>query len=161
MKKLLVISSLTLLTACGDARENGMRMADGVKENFYATKERVEEWAKPTPKKPEQPVPASYCYNSYQDILCYRQPMTGWEARLVGYQGTNASAPPPAMTQPMPMRTADNQMLPENRALTAKPLAPEVVGQRQVETAADDEVKAITIDAAHESLPDPTLAPQL
>ena len=163
MKNLLVISSLALLvSACGDARQNADRVGDGLKENYDKTSERIKAWMTPTPKKPKQEVAASYCYQSLQDILCYRQPMPGWENRLIGYQGTNAPAPLPAMTQVLPTRTPSNEMLPEKRAETAKPLA-ELAKAQPADTAKapEAEVKAITIDAAHESLPDPTLAPQL
>ena len=165
MKNLFVISSLVvLLSACGDARQNAGRMADDLKENYEKTSDRVKEWMTATPKPVKQPVPASYCYVSLQDILCYRQPMPGWESRLVGYQGTDAPSPHPAMTQALPTRTPNDDMLPEKRAETTKPLAPGLAKAEDTskeKAPADAEVKVITIDAAHESLPDPTLAPQL
>ncbi len=151
------------LTGGGAAPQNAERAATGLKDNMHLTFDKLKKWAMtPPPNPPKKAVPASYCYQSLQDILCYRQPMPGWEARLVGYQGTDAAEPPAAMIKPMPVRVADNTMLPANRAKTSKPLTVKAaVAAKPEEEQAEPEIKTISVDAAHESLPDPALAPQL
>ncbi|NBX03082.1 MAG: hypothetical protein EBR02_03255 [Alphaproteobacteria bacterium] len=153
-----------VFTGGAEAPKNMERAATGIKDNLYRTGDRLKKWAlTPPPEEgPKKAVPASYCYQSLQDILCYRQPMPGWEARLVGYQGTDVESPSPATMKPLPVRAANAAMLPANRAANAKPLlvkaaiVPKADGEPKAE-----EMKEISVDAAHESLPDPALAPQL
>lgn len=160
MKRAILIASVMMVSACGDAPQRTERVGEGLKDNYHTTADRIREWMKPTPKKEKHGVPNSYCYTSYQDILCYRQPMPGWESRLVGYQGTNAAMPPMAMMEPLPQRAPGTEMLPSNRAKTSKPLVPAAPPLPKEEENADPS-KAIAVDAGHESLPDPALAPQL
>ena len=151
-----------VFTGGAEAPQNIERAATGVKDNLYKMGERIKKWAMTPPAGPgpNKPVPASYCYQSFQDVLCYRQPMPGWEARLVGYQGTDAEPPQAAMMKPLPVRTQNTAMLPANRAVNAKPL---VVGAAVVPKADGEGKKEdqAVIDASHESLPDPALASQL
>jgi hypothetical protein len=80
-------------------------LGGAAKEGVYHGMDSVADWMRPAPPpKPPQAIAASYCYRTYQDILCYRQPMPGWEFRLVGYQGTYAKAPPPAIMEPLPVQ---------------------------------------------------------
>ena len=154
----------TLLTGCATLQTNSESAATTLKDNVHNTAERVEGWLMTPPeKKPKQAVPTSYCYQSFQDILCYRQPMPGWESRLVGYQGTGAKPPQVAVMKALPTRATGVDMSPEMRAENAKPLVHKNTQEAKPaeEEVASGEVKTITIDAAHESLPDPTLAPQL
>lgn len=146
-----------LLCACGDAEEHTGRIVHGISENYHHTADKIDEWTTATPKKQKHEVPASYCYQALQDILCYRQPMPGWEDRLVGYQGTRAAAPPVAKTKPLATRAEDNSMLPANRAKTAKPLVP---GVKAAPKAAPVDPTAVP-EAARETLPDPLQSPQL
>jgi len=158
----LSVGLLMALAACGDASQKAERVANDLKANVYATKERVQKWAETPPEKPKKrSVPPSYCYQAYQDILCYRQPMPGWEGRLVGFQGTGVLPPNPATTQPLPKRMASTSMSPADRALAAQPLSVGEVPQPKADTVASDDPAALAADPIHESLPDPTTAQQL
>jgi hypothetical protein len=183
MRQLFVIPAILLLAACDhyeadkaaavaqveedaghiadNSEKNAMRVADNVRDSIKRTGERVRKWwITPLPEQKKQPVRASYCYHALQDILCYRQPMPGWEHRLVGYQGTGAAPPPVAMMQPLPVRKIDESQLPRNRVTDAKPIFVEMptdVKDMEKEQLPDEE----TLPAVHERLPDPTLAPQL
>lgn len=161
MRVFVLIAALLSLTACGDAAKNGERMATGVKNNLHETAERIDAWMQPTPEKLKNQVPDSYCYSTRGDVLCYRSPMPGWETRLVGYQGTNAIPPQMAMMQPLPSRTAVTAMKPENRAETSKPLVVSVAVEPKSDAPIKGDAQVVTVDTAHESLPDPALAPQL
>jgi len=97
-------------------------LADAAREDTYASIDHIAGWMRPKKVKPNLPVEASYCYSAYQDILCYRSPMPGWEYRLVSYQGTDAAPPPAAMMQPMPKQQADAGMAPEKRVASTKPV---------------------------------------
>ncbi len=183
MKCIGLILSLSILTGCMhhngvqqaeaapiqevssvDIPEGVSRVATDVRDDVHRSANKLKDWVLSSPEpKVKQAVPASYCYQSLQDVLCYRQPMPGWEARLVGYQGTDAPAPPPAVMQPLPVRASNLAMSPTNRANNAKPLVQKAANTAKTEEAAveGEVIKAITVDAAHESLPDPALAPQL
>ena len=154
----------TLLAGCATVQTNSERVATDIKDSIYTRADRIEKWVLTPPASDEKKgVPASYCYQSYQDILCYRQPMPGAEARLVGYQGTDAPAPQVAVMKGLPRRAEGVNMEPEVRAKNAKPLAYKNTDAAKPaeEPVAEGEIKTITIDAAHESLSDPTMAPQL
>jgi len=116
-----------------NASETIQWAADDLKKNAYDTKERVHKWMikPPEPPPPPQAVRASYCYQVYQDILCYRQPMPGWEYRLVGYQGTGVLPPPPAFTEPLPSQQADAVMSPEERLAGVSPVFVEPLTEPQ------------------------------
>ena len=163
MKYAVLAFGMLVLSACGNAEEKMDRVANDIKQNMETTEEHWDKWSTPTPKKGKQPVPVSYCYRSLQDILCYRQPMPGWEARLVGYQGTGAMPPEYAQTQPLARRISTTSMLPANRAQSAKPL---VVGEvpkpkSDEEQTMTDDPAALAADPIHESLPDPVSSQQM
>lgn len=161
VKRIVTIAALLGLVACAPLQENGERAATGLKNNVQETAERIEHWMMPTPKKPRHEVPNSYCYSTQGDVLCYRSPMPGWEHRLVGFQGTHAVPPDAPVMQPMPVRAPVTAMKPENRAKSSKPLVVEAPVEPKSDMAEAHAGQAITVDAAHESLPDPALAPQL
>lgn len=137
------------------------RMAGAMRDTVKRTNRKVRDWwLTPLPEEQEnRAVEASYCYNVLQDILCYRQPISGWEHRLAGYQGTGAEPPAPAMMKPLPMlHAADPVKATANRIANTKPvfvaLPPE---EKKTETGEEP----LAVDPANENLPDPALAPQL
>jgi hypothetical protein len=182
MRQLFIIAGMmVLLTACTHWDEDKKTVGDQVKkdanqmaentensatlaanalrDNIKRTGNRIRKWwITPLPEKKKQPVAASYCYNVYQDILCYRQPMPGWEHRLAGYQGTGAEPPPPAMMIPLPTRNVDPKQLPQNRVANAQPVFGEIPADIKEEK---DQEQQSPSEAVHETLPDPALAPQL
>lgn len=165
MKRIpLIIVSLLAVSACA-AKDTAQYLLDTGKDNIKLTYQQSKKWLE-TPVNGQgapQPVASSYCYHTLQDIVCYRQPMPGWEARLVAYQGTNAAPPAPAVMQLMPKPVKDARLKPENRIANTKPVFDKIP-----EAPKDD---AITIDGAIspvpvmnpalEQLPDPALSPQL
>lgn len=136
------------------------RVASNVRDSLKRTGHKLRKWwLTPLPEDPApRAVAASYCYHVLQDIVCYRQPMPGWEHRLAGYQGTNAEPPPPAMMKVLPLRTANPTKAVENRIANAKPV---FVGVPPDEKKSDAEEQPLSVDPANEHLPDPALAPQL
>jgi hypothetical protein len=146
------------LAGCGPAQQTGTQLANDFKDNMYKTSEKVKEWAMTPPPKPAPlPVPDSYCYHVLQDILCYRQPMPGWEHRLVGYQGTDAREPAFVMTEPLPVHTTETRLPPGTRESSVIPVF--IAPPPEIKTVAKSGDDAAV--ASHEQLPDPALAPQL
>lgn len=123
--------------------------------------DHVAYWLTPMPKEVPKPVTSSYCYHTLQDILCYRMPMPGWENRLVAYQGTDAPPPPPATMELMAKGAVVAAPLPQARAAEAKPIFAEVPADPTVKNKNSTSDVPAVVDASHEQLPDPTLAPQL
>lgn len=139
------------------ARAN--RIANNARDGLKQTAHRLREWwLTPLPEEHLTPVPPSYCYKALQDVMCYRQPMPGWEHRLVGYQGTGAEPPAAAMMKALPQRTVDTTKQAENRVASAKPV---FVNLPPDEKKAENNEEPVAVDSSHETLPDPTLAPQL
>jgi hypothetical protein len=159
--------------AKADAKTNYFQTATQAtvdfRKNLWRGTRELRDWLL-TPPPPEVPTPVrtSYCYSAFQDVLCYRQPVPGWEHRLVAYQGTNAAPPPVAVTQELKSHASSDQMLPQNRVANAKPvfvtIPPEVKGTEsaKADAAATPPAAAeAVVDPAHETLPNPALAPQL
>ncbi len=185
LRKFFIIFSILLLCSCDhfeqdkqvaaaqvkqDAKNVGTnvdkstsRMANNVRDSIKRTNDRLREWwLTPLPSNAKKSTPTRYCYKVLQDILCYRQQMTGWENKLVGYQGTNAEPPTPATMKPLPLRSDDKNSFPENRAASAKPVFSSMPkDDNDIKNAMTPSTEPVTIDAAHEILPDPALAPQL
>jgi hypothetical protein len=150
----------TDIEAAGDniTQKYIMPLAGVTRDNAEKTTAQMRKWwLSPAADNTPRPVPASYCYHALQDVLCYRQPVAGWEHRLVAYQGTDAQTPPASVTEPLPRRAVDANKTPEKRTASA---APVFVNMPPEEKKADKEDTS-TIDASHETLPDPALAPQL
>lgn len=138
------------------------RIANHVRASAQATKKHLNKWwtHDPNAVQPPLPVPDSYCYRTQGDVLCYRAPMPGWETRLIGYQGTTAEAPPPAVMQPLPIKSNSVAMLPANRVANAKPvfvtMPPDV--KEEPKSTAEPSLE----DVQHDTITaDPALAPQL
>lgn len=143
-------------------REKSIRMADNVRDNVKKSGDKLREWwiTPPAAEKPSRPIKASYCYHVLQDITCYRAPVPGWEARLAGYQGTGAEPPEPAMMEPPPLE-AEARKLPANRLATAAPVFEKPPAPLDTKKDEIDLQNPGSVDASHESLPNPALAPQL
>lgn len=192
MRQFIAISMLLFLSACGltggemlvgaagvaaghvAAEEGinpvppkGQRTAEGyanqLRDNVKKTGQKVQEWwFTPLPSTDPLPVQASYCYKSQTDTLCYRQPMPGWEHRLIAWQGTNAEPPPPAVMQLMPRRNLDASKLPESRMAGAQPVFVEPLPEtKEVPKDSAEQPAAPGADKANEALPDPATSPQL
>lgn len=189
MRHLFVIPSLLVLAGCGvssgqwaltaagvaaghKAAEEGIdpvpppaqRTAEGYadtfRDNVKKTANKVQEWwFTPLPSTEPLPVRASYCYKAQTDVLCYREPMPGWEHRLVAYQGTGAEAPPAPSMELLPKQTGDTSKLAENRVASTKPVF--VEPPPEPKEAPKDAGSPAVEDKSHESLPDPATSPQL
>lgn len=146
-------------TIQGNVSKNTMRVADNVRDSIKRTGEHMRDWwITPLPSNAKQPMPPRYCYRVLQDILCYRQPMPGWETKLVAYQGAGAPPPPQATMKLMPLREdsnapADVQKKVENMKPVFVSMPPDVKAQPNQQLS--------PVDAAHETLPDNILSPQL
>lgn len=139
----------------------GMRVANLARDNVQATLRHFKNWWDEGSREygPPQPVPATYCYRAQGDVLCYGEPMPGWEHRLVGYQGTNASAPPPVVTKLLPLPSADERSTAAGRVAAAAPVFNEMPTETKEEPKSDVEPQAP--ENVHETITDPTLSPQL
>jgi hypothetical protein len=183
LRKLLAIISVLALCSCDHYEEdkkvvvaqankdakvvqanvehNGMRVANDLRDNLKKTGEQMRKWwLTPLPSTAKQPMPVRYCYRVLQDILCYREQMPGWENKLVAYQGAGAAPPRPATMKLLPLRedNAGNDV--EKKIANMKPVfvePPTPVKEQKNDASA----QPIPIDAAHETLPDSVLSPQL
>jgi len=144
-----------------EAAGHAGNLANAAKEGTYGLTDHVADWMRPEAKPMPRPITARYCYSALQDILCYRQPMPGWEHRLVAYQPGTADPPLPAMMQPLPTHEVDVNMLPKNRAANAQPVFATPPSEISAAEKAADPQPAASVDATHEQLPDPVMAPQL
>lgn len=141
-----------------EAMDHVNNLGGAAKEGIYHGMDNLADWMRPNPPpKPPKAIAASYCYKTYQDILCYRAPMPGWEYRLVGYQGTFAKAPPPAVTQPLPVEGKSSPPA-SSRVASAQPVFATAPKPKKEEKKPDD--SAAVPDPAHETLPS-ALSPQL
>lgn len=90
-----ILPLLLLLGACTqmvDGGEGGaLKTEKSIRDTGEALRNLFTYERKPTALKA---IPSTYCYRVMQDIVCYRDPQPGAEARLVAYQGTVAVAPP-------------------------------------------------------------------
>lgn len=149
------------VTACEPAKQAGSFLANNAKDAIYETTYKVQDWAMTPPKGKGEPLPvaSTYCYKAQTDVLCYRQPMPGWEGRLVAYQGTDALPPPPPVMQLLPKANKDKSMLPENRVAASKPVFPEKPPEEKQEV--KDPNAPELPSSLNEQLPDPSQSPQL
>lgn len=140
------------------ARAN--RMANNARDGIKQTVNKLRDWwLTPLAESQPTPIPSSYCYKALQDVLCYRQPMPGWEHRLVGYQGTAAAPPPVATMQTLPHRTVDGIQQAQNRIENTKPVFVEMPPEVDTDKPASEQ--SLVPDPAHQTLPNPTQVPQL
>ena len=156
-----LIGVSVLLAGCAPDVQIAKSLATSLKDNVYETTYRVKDWAMTPPPKRGEPlqVADSYCYRALQDILCYSQPMNGWENRLVAYQGTNAKPPAPPRMQLLAKSKDDDSSLPVNRVAGSKPVFTTLPAlPKEGEKNADP---LQPTDSSHEILPDPSLAPEL
>ena len=140
--------------------ENGTNVATRIRDNVKMTTARIRKWTiEPLPPKPPpHAVAVSYCYHAQTDTLCYRQPVAGWENRLIAFQGTYAAVPPPAVTEQIAKRIPDPSVLPENKVASARPVFTSVPIPPKEEEKNPDQ--PAILDANHEQLPS-TNSPQL
>jgi hypothetical protein len=166
-------------TVEGNAERQSMRVANNMRDSIKRTSMKIREWAlTPLPEEIPTAVPSSYCYKVLQDIVCYRQPIAGWEYRLVGYQGTGAKAPAAAQTEPLPSRKTEKvaSLSPTTTSTleSAQANAPEtndgarraaharpVFGNIPEEKKVDEPNSVESLGEGNEPLPNPTQSPQL
>lgn len=162
MKRIsFVFLTLVTVSGCEPAKETGSFIANNVKDAVYETTYKVQDWAMTPPKHKGEPLPvaSTYCYRAQTDVLCYRQPMPGWEGRLVAYQGTDALPPPPPVMQLLPKPSRDMSMAPENRIASSKPVFSEAPKEEKPD--AKDPNAPELPNSLNEQLPDPSQSPQL
>lgn len=147
-----------------NAEKHTKRVVGNVRDQVKKTAMKMREWwLTPLPEPVPTPVPPSYCYKVWQDIVCYRDSMPGATHTLVGYQGDPTKTPPPplAQTEPIPVTRIQKQnsaMTGSARVANAKPV---FVGI-PVQPEADKGAQAVdTTQVGSEPLPDPALSPQL
>lgn len=136
---------------------NVVTAATMARNNLKESGEDLHKWLVEPPPAERQPqaIASSYCYRTYQDVLCYRAPMPGWENRLVGYQGTYAKAPPLAVMEPLPV-SVDTK--PSARPAVT-PVFASLPKQEEKDKKKSNAVPAVP-DPAHQTLPN-ALVPQL
>ncbi|MFW0777352.1 MAG: hypothetical protein ACN2B6_06505 [Rickettsiales bacterium] len=143
-----------------NVEKHAKRIADNVRDQVKKTNRKVRDWwLTPMPEKHDTPIANSYCYKALQDVLCYRQPVPGWEHRLAGYQGTYAKTPPAVQTEPLPTINMDGREHVANRIAAAKPVFKETPKEEEVKPETTEEI--LNADPANEVLPNPMLSPQL
>lgn len=112
-RTVLILACILALSACQKARE--LRAEWGAKAGVMAASPQEDNkiegsahysFPEMTPGKHYDRGESSFCYKVQTDILCYDQPRSGWEDRMVGYQE--------------PMRPAGQ---PRNLALATQPYA--------------------------------------
>jgi len=150
-----------MVSACEPAKESSNFIADNARDSIYSTSHTVQDWfTKPRGRKGEPlAVASTYCYHAQTDVLCYRQPMPGWEGRLVAYQGTDALPPPPPVMQLLPKAAKNTTNTPENRIASTKPVfteAPKEAPEKPKDPNAPEMPSLL-----NEQLPDPSQSPQL
>ena len=194
VRKLLIISGILALTGCTHLKEdtssvvaagvgaeadavqvldneqkNAKTGLDLMKENAMKTGEYMRKWfimPKPDAPRDDRVIASSYCYRVLQDIVCYRQPMPGWEHRLVAYQGTHAKEPPLAMMEPLPKRAEDvaaaasPPQKAESKVANVKPVFKDLPKEQKPAEEEQPDLGPVP-ETVHEQLPNPALAPQL
>jgi hypothetical protein len=149
------------------AKTTAHKVADHVRDNVRATSRHVKKWWFYEPEKVAvRDTPSSYCYRTNADVLCYSQPMPGWERRLIGYQGTHAAPPAPVAMQLLPTNAVNESNLPENRIANAKPVFKEIPAEVKEEPKSvidpqNPDAAAAASENVHEPIADPMLSPQL
>jgi hypothetical protein len=92
--KTLAISLFCLaLTACQDTiTDTSYKAANTVEDNASLTWNKARNVLdlkrNPPPIPPTPKTQPRYCYNFWEDIVCYAQPIEGEESRLVSWQGS-------------------------------------------------------------------------
>lgn len=138
------------------------RVGNFVKKDVYEATGKFYDWVlTPPPKKLPNPVPSSYCYRSFQDVLCYRQPMPGWEHRLVGYQGTGAAPPKPTITKLLPTRAAEPKPDPVARVEAMAPVFKEPPKQEKSDELSSTDDLTDLQDPSKQAIPTPITSPHL
>lgn len=140
------------------AKDTTTRVATHVRDSVKTGGRKLKDWWNQPPAAPAKPreVASAYCYRAQTDVMCYRSPMPGWEARLVGYQGTHAAKPPSVVTQPLPVYSDIGGQSPQTRVEAAKPVftAPPT-------EAKPDSALAGGEGGVREPIADPAISPQL
>lgn len=88
-KPLLIILSLSSLSACDALDENTGRVGNGVHTWYDNTRYRLSTYIyDQNRRQPELPPPAAprYCYQVQTDIMCYTEPQEKGQGRFVGGQ---------------------------------------------------------------------------
>lgn len=91
--KILPVSTLLLaLCACQDTiTDTSYKAANTVEDNASLTWNKARDILdlrrNPPPMPPTPRSQSRYCYNFFEDIVCYAQPIPGEENRLIAYQG--------------------------------------------------------------------------
>jgi hypothetical protein len=186
MKKLIALCAALFITACetnqqdkevikaqvnadaqlaqDNAERHSMRVLNNVRDQTKKTAMKMREWwLTPLPVEYPKPVPPSYCYKVWQDIVCYRDPMPGRTHELVAYQGNTVDAVPPplAQTEPLPYSRVQKQIAATTgaeRITKAKPVFDAIPTLPEPDK---DAPLDATAQVGSEPLPDPALSPQL
>ncbi len=126
----LCLLSLSL-TACADARDNGIKAESAVHSTYVQTGQRVRDWFRIPPRENPQPTPPNnaYCYKALQDVVCYNAPVYGQEGRMTGFQEssgvTSSIAPMDGGSEPVMQGPVDqNYLVPPGQAVSVAPMPP-------------------------------------
>ncbi|MGE3714272.1 MAG: hypothetical protein AB7F82_07065 [Alphaproteobacteria bacterium] len=142
-------------------KDSAKRTATNVRDNVRHNSRKLKEWWFYDPAKErvknEHAIAPSYCYAVMQDIVCYPAPMPGWEARLVGYQGSAPIAVAVVKTEPVPHLPKTDRITPEDRLKKADPVFDAIPEEVKKERAEGEAISG----SAQEILPDPQISPQL
>jgi len=96
MNKIVFALLLLSLTSCDSVHDGTVRSLNGVEDNTDTAWSKTREYLwlddKNKVKKAPEVSQPRYCYRTYQDIICYGEPLVGAENRLVAYQDAHAHA---------------------------------------------------------------------
>jgi hypothetical protein len=100
-----VMAACVALAACTSAQEPASQALDTVGNETGASYNKMRGYLdlgpRPKPVQSKDVVQPRYCYHTYEDIICYSQPLPGEEYRLVAFQsasGKTGYTLPPAPT---------------------------------------------------------------
>lgn len=144
------------------AKHTARRLADHVRDNVRTTTRHVKKWWFYDPAAvpvAERETPNSYCYRARGDVLCYSQPMPGWEGRLIGYQGTHAMLPPKTIVELLPKNRLASAKSSDHGAEKAKPVFAAIPAVTE-EASKDEDPNAEVKESLHEPIADPRISPQ-
>ena len=159
-------TALAVKAGAVEAYDHTSNLLGAAKDGMYHNTDRLADWMRPpAPPAPPLPIAASYCYKALQDVLCYRQPMPGWEHRLLAYQGTNAAPPSAAKIIPLPQQQASAAEPVEKKLAGSTPVFDKIPsaddGKALDPNAVIDPNSPTMVDPTHEQLPNPANSPQM
>jgi hypothetical protein len=90
---MLSLMACVALAACTKAQDTTSQALDTAGTETSASYNKIRDYLdvghKEKPPEAKTAVQPRYCYHTYEDIICYAQPLPGEEYRLVGFQSSS------------------------------------------------------------------------